>query len=540
MHDLIVSRGSEELICLPLDRERLRVGRAPTNDLAVPEPTVSRHQFELLRADAGWTLVDRSGNGTPVDGKRYTECALEPGARIELGGLVLQLEARADGDTHGATASLGGTDVLAADSPCGAALGLHGRDGDRTIDRRLSGKVVSIGSDPGNDLVLEDTFVSAFHCRLAQRSGAWFVTDLGSTNGTRLDGVEVGEAKLAAGAVLQVGQVRLEVRDRAPADEEADGFCGIISQDPAMRPVFELIGRAAPTDETVLVTGESGSGKELVASALHQLSQRKAAELIPLNCSAITKDLLESELFGHEKGAFTGAQVRRKGLFEEADGGTLLLDEIGELALDLQAKLLRVLESGEIRPVGANLARRVDTRVLAATHRSLPELVRAGDFREDLFYRINVIEIALPPLRARPADIPLLAQHFLALATRRSSPRSLSQAALDKLAGYRFPGNVRELKHTITRAAILSTAAEIGPEHLVFNPPSLADRVAEGQVYKRGKTLREVEIDTVRQALQANDYNQKAAARELGIARSTLIHKIEKYDLASFIKDALS
>jgi len=478
-------------------------------------------------------MLDRSGKGTPVDGQRYGECELEPGARIQLGALVLMLEPRAEADEHGATASLGGTDVLVQGRPMATELSLVGQAGEQRIHRKLTGKVIGLGSDPANDIVLADGFVSAFHCRLARRAEAWFVTDLGSTNGTRLDGVALGEARLEPGALLQVGQVLLEVRGPADDADQAADFCGMVGRDPIMRPVFELIERAAPTDETVLITGESGSGKELVAGALHRLSSRRQAELIPLNCSAITKDLLESELFGHEKGAFTGAQMRRKGLFEAADGGTLLLDEIGELALDLQAKLLRVLESGEIRPVGANRTRKIDTRVLAATNRSLPERVRSGDFREDLFYRINVIEIRLPPLRERPGDIRVLAEHFLGQATRRTGRRSLSPAAHEKLAGYRFPGNVRELKHTITRAAILSSAAEIGPEHLTFNPPSLADRVAEGKTYRRGKTLRELEIDAVRQALESNDHNQKAAARQLGIARSTLIHKIEKYGLAS-------
>ena len=529
MHELVVSRGSAELVTLPLEGQSFRVGRAPTNDLAVPEPTVSRHQFELLATAGGWRLADRSGHGTMIDGKRYTEMVLQPGARVDLGTLALTLrEQPAGAPQH--TASLGGTDVQSPAAAAAERLELVGQLEDRPVRLELTGGVVTIGSDPANDLVLSDGFISAFHCRLVQRDGGWTVIDLKSTNGTWLNGVRVTEARLEPNVSLKLGGLRLQVRPLR-TEAPAAGFCGMVSADSAMRPVFELIERAAASDETVLITGESGSGKELVAEALHRLSPRAGAALIPLNCSAITKDLLESELFGHEKGAFTGAHQRRRGLFEEADGGTLLLDEIGELALDLQAKLLRVLESGEIRPVGANRAARVDTRVLAATHRSLPDRVRNGEFREDLYYRINVIEIALPPLRERPADIPLLAEHFLAQATGRTRERRLSQPAMQRLTAYRFPGNVRELKHTITRAAILCPDDVIGPEHLTFRPPSLADRVAESQVYRLGKTLREVEIEAVRAALAATGYNQKAAARELGIARSTLIHKLEKYGI---------
>ncbi len=530
--ELVVCRGAEELVALPLDRDSFRMGRAPTNDLAVPEPTVSRHQCEIVRDTVGWRLLDRSGKGTGVDGKLYKETRLEPGARIDFGALAVVLRERPEDALPVHTVSLGGTDVMHSDQAGLVGLRLSGRVGNKHVRTRLKSPVLSIGSDPGNDLVIDDSFVSGYHCRIYRRKDAWFVTDLGSTNGTRVNGVEVGEARLEPGALLQMGRVNMTVE--AAGGERSIGFHGIVSEDPAMKPVFELIERAAPTDETVLITGESGSGKELVAQALHRLSRRASRTLIPLNCSAISKDLLESELFGHEKGAFTGAHSKRKGLFEEADGGTLFLDEIGELALDLQAKLLRVLENGEIRPVGSNVPMRVDTRVLAATHRSLPERVRQGEFREDLFYRINVIEIGLPPLRKRPADVPMLAVHFLESATSRTSrtsPRKLSEAALDHLSKYRFPGNVRELKNMITRAAILCPEEVIEPEHLTFAPPTLADRVAEQRIYRKGKTLREVEIETVRQALVANDFNQKAAARVLGIARSTLIHKMEKYGI---------
>jgi DNA-binding NtrC family response regulator len=410
--------------------------------------------------------------------------------------------------------------------PAGAGLMLVGED----VRFKMKGSTINIGSDPGCEVTIKDKFTSAFHCRLFRKGKAWLVTDLESTNGTFINDVKITEAELTPGATLTVGRVRLRVEEKDREQEQAGQF-GIVSEDPAMQEVFEMIRRAAPTDETVLVTGESGSGKELVARAIHTQSRRASRPMVALNCSAITRDLMESELFGHEKGAFTGAQSQRKGLFEEADSGTLFLDEIGELALDLQAKLLRTLENGEVRRVGSNTPIRVDVRVIAATHRSLPKRVQEGEFREDLFYRINVIEIPLPPLRDRPKDIPVLADYFLKQTTSSVGERNLDESAIERLSKYRFPGNVRELKHAITRAAIMCPEETIKADHLAFSPPTLADRVAEREIYLKGKTLREVEMDTIRQALKAHDGNQKAAASVLGIARSTLITKMEKYNI---------
>ncbi|MBN2494791.1 MAG: sigma 54-interacting transcriptional regulator [Deltaproteobacteria bacterium] len=534
--ELVVLRGSQELVTLPLDRDAFRIGRAGTNDLAVPEPTVSRMQCEIRRTDGRLLLVDTSGNGTEVDGKRRTEVEIGPGSRIGFGALTVTLRSRPEAPVAETTLSSGQrTDVLPA------AFAAHPPGGlflvSRDERRKLKADSLTLGADKGNDWPVDDPYASSFHCRLVRKpeDGSWHVLDLDSTNGTFINGVQVGEARLEPGSVLRIGQAEF----RLETEQGEVGFCGIVSESPAMERVFDLIRRAAPTDETVLITGESGSGKELVARALHALSRRASHLLVPLNCSAVTKNLLESELFGHEKGAFTGASVRRKGLFEQAHGGTLFLDEIGELVPDLQAKLLRVLENGEVRPVGSDQPRHVDTRVLAATHRSLPEQVQTGAFREDLYYRICVIEIRIPPLRERPQDIPLLARFFLDQSTRQTGARRFSDAAIDRMSSYRFPGNVRELKHAVTRAAIMSTAELIEADDLSFAPPTLADRVAESKIYRPGKTLRDVEIETIRQAMQANDFNQKAAARDLGIARSTLHQKIDRYKIPRGRSDEL-
>jgi DNA-binding NtrC family response regulator len=536
MLELVVSRGGKDLIVVPLERASFRIGRSQTNDLAVPDTSVSRQQCQIEIRDSQAWLLDRSGKGTIVDGKRCKEAPLAPGAKLEFGSLQVILRERREGESPSFTAAGGVTESMPL-SKQSDELWLTGAIGKKPLRMALRG-MLSIGSESANDVVIKDSFVSGFHCHIYQKSEAWFITDLDSTNGTLVNNVRVGEARLDPGCELKIGRVRLQIEGSNKTLDPV-GLGAMQSVDPNMKPIFELIRRAAPSDETVLITGESGTGKELAARELHRLSRRADKPLLPLNCSALTKELLESELFGHEKGAFTGAQTRRTGLFEEADGGTLFLDEIGELPFEFQAKLLRVLENGEVRSVGSNVTRRVDVRVIAATHRDLKSRIAAGEFREDLFYRICVIEINLPALRERPADIPLLGNIFLSQATREIGKRSLHPQAIKQLSRYRFPGNIRELKNIITRAAILCPGEEIKPDHLSFNPPTLAERISERRIYQQGKTLREVEIEAIRQALAANGCNHSGAAKALGIARSTFMLKIEKYqaelaDLLSF------
>jgi transcriptional regulator with GAF, ATPase, and Fis domain len=245
-----------------------------------------------------------------------------------------------------------------------------------------------------------------------------------------------------------------------------------------MAQVLDLVRRVAPTDATVLIHGESGSGKEVIAKAIHHASPRARGSFVAINCAALPETLLESELFGHVKGAFTGAATNKKGLFEEAHGGTLLLDEIGEMPPSLQAKLLRTLQSGEIRPVGSTHAITIDARVLAATNRDLAQMIRQGGFREDLFYRLNVIPVTLPPLRERREDIPLLAEHFLArFAERQNRVLRLSPATMERLLRYPWPGNVRELENAMERGAILAQADTIEPDDL---PPHVTASLTLG------------------------------------------------------------
>jgi DNA-binding NtrC family response regulator len=312
---------------------------------------------------------------------------------------------------------------------------------------------------------------------------------------------------------------------------------GLIVESAAMRQALALVTRVAEHNTTVLITGESGTGKEVVARAIHRASPRGAKAFVGINCAAIPEALLESELFGHVRGAFTGASADKTGLFEAANGGTILLDEIGELPLGLQAKLLRVLQENEIRRVGDQKTRRVDARVLAATARDLEAEVRGGRFREDLFYRIHVVVIALPPLREREDDIAPLSRHFAArLAQRLGRPLALSDDAITWLEQQPWPGNVRELENAIERAAVLTNHEILSPAD--FRSEPLLSPISQelGEKGEGRGTLREAvedaERDAIIAALKATDGNRRAAAQRLGVSLRTLFYKIERFGIS--------
>jgi two-component system NtrC family response regulator len=318
---------------------------------------------------------------------------------------------------------------------------------------------------------------------------------------------------------------RLERENESLRDSLNDRFrfASIIGLSPAMGAVFDALRKIAPTDATVLITGESGTGKELVAKALHYNSPRRAQRLVTVNCAAIPHELLESELFGHVRGAFTGAVRDKVGKFEQADGGSLFLDEIGSMPVTLQAKLLRALQEREIERVGDEKTIEVDVRVIAATNRSLPALIGQGQFREDLYYRLNVVPIRLPALRERTGDIPLLAKHFIA---RFASEARVSRAALDALASYRWPGNVRELENFCERIVLMRSGSTIDEAHVQQHLAALAGDAAPSTA-----TLREIERAAVLDALRSTGWNQSRAARRLGVPRHILLYRMKKYDI---------
>lgn len=315
--------------------------------------------------------------------------------------------------------------------------------------------------------------------------------------------------------------------------EAVQGKCDLIGDTPGMQRVKKLIQKIAPSESTVLVLGETGTGKELVAKRVHDFSERAEAPFVAVNCGALPENLVESEFFGHKKGAFTGADTHRKGLFEVANGGTLFLDELGELDKSMQVKLLRFLESGEVRRVGENEAFTVDVRVVCATNRDLQEMVTEGTFREDLFFRVNTFEIHLPPLRERREDIPELARFLIARHLRRPSvPEDFIAAdALEVLKQHTWSGNVRELANALEHAVILSDGHTIKAEDLPDSVLKAAGSVQEASVQfgEQPRTLREMEMEMIYHVLEKHDGDKPKTARELGIALKTLYNKLNQY-----------
>jgi DNA-binding NtrC family response regulator len=441
---------------------------------------------------------------------------------------------------------------------------------------------IRIGSMEDNDVVLGDDTVSRYHCRIAQEDNGYVLLDQRSTNGTFINKVRIREAFLKPGSIVSVGQSQLRFNAREEEVEivpsRADRCAGLIGGNARMREIYSIIEKIAPTATTVVIDGETGTGKEVVAQAIHSLSPRKPNELVVFDCGAVPPNLIESELFGHEKGSFTGAVMTRQGLFEQADGGTLFLDELGELPLDLQPKLLRALEQREVRRVGSAKASKVDVRIIAATNRNLEDEVRAGRFRQDLFYRLSVVRLHLPALRNRADDIPLLIQHFLdhgAFNRKPNAPsvRGVARDALVALQTYPWPGNVRELVNVVERAvsfcdtdtielsdlpdyvrAAKAPARESSqPRRATTAPPSSTtggsptvsmnpnapapappeELLAEGVTFKDAKErwVASFERDYILQLLRRNGGNISHAARAADIDRKYFRKLMKKYDI---------
>lgn len=335
--------------------------------------------------------------------------------------------------------------------------------------------------------------------------------------------------KQSAGAIKRVTHHEEEIRELRGRIEPSAEFYGLVGKDPRMQVIYKLIEDVAPTDASVLIQGESGTGKELVARAIHQLSERRDQPFMVINCSAFPATLLESELFGHEKGAFTGALRQKPGRFEQADGGTVFLDEIGEIPASAQIRLLRVLQSRKFERLGGEKTLSVNIRILAATHKNLLNEVKKGHFREDLFYRLNVIPIELPPLRLRKNDIPLLSVHFLKLYADKQSKSidEFSSEAIRSLLNYTWPGNVRELENTIEYAIVVAKDHRIEVTDL---PVAILE--FDGKKQGAGKTIAKNEAFLLKEALEECGWNKTETAARLGISRSTLYEKLKKYKIA--------
>ncbi|HLV67553.1 MAG TPA: sigma 54-interacting transcriptional regulator [Polyangiaceae bacterium] len=406
------------------------------------------------------------------------------------------------------------------------------------------GERLTVGKASDNDLVLPDDTVSRHHCVLERRADGIVVRDLGSTNHTRVGRTAVSQATLEPGATLTIGNVELLLRaepNRAQIlPSEAPRFGDVVGPSLAMRTIFGLLERIAPTDACVLIEGETGTGKDVLARAIHDKSLHHEHEFLVVDCGAISYNLIESELFGHERGAYTGAVNTRQGAFELAGRGTVFLDEVGELPLDVQPKLLRVLETGEFRRVGGNKMLRTEARIIAATKRNLREEVERGKFREDLYFRLSVVPVTVPPLRQRREDIPALVERFLEQARRRvpaAKEIALSRETIAALSAHDWPGNVRELRNVLDRAIYVAAAGGDREVRLVDMPVSAGAAGALPPPYPAfvpEKSYREIrtefESDFERRyvswLLDRHSGNISAAAREAKMDRKHL------YDLA--------
>jgi transcriptional regulator with GAF, ATPase, and Fis domain len=404
-----------------------------------------------------------------------------------------------------------------------------------------------LGAGPGSDLLLADPTVSSVHAEIVATPQGFRIRDLGSTNGTSVGGVRILEAFLDDGAVVKLGEVELCFRlgkDKVSLPiSEATELHGAVGTSPAMRAIFSRIDRVGKTDATVLIHGETGTGKEVVAWSIYEASKRADKPFVVVDCGSIAPTLIESELFGHEKGSFTGAHQRRLGAFERANGGTLFLDELGELSLELQPKLLRALERREVQRVGGDRPVTTDVRIIAATNRDLRSMVARGEFREDLYYRLAVVTLELPPLRERKEDVPVLVDHFL---TGMGIDRSaLPPGAMERFLEHPWPGNARELKNAVERAVVLGETRFLGADtpSAPATPAASAGAAGEEGIgtytvnttepYKdqKAKVTADFEERYSRLLMKAHQGNVSAAARVAGIDRMSLHKILARYGL---------
>ncbi len=532
MPQLHFHEGGSDLFVHVLRSGRTVLGRSDHCDVALPSDAISRVHCIVEERRDGWWLVDRSRHGTHVNGTAVEALQLKPDDEITLGPYRARFSVDRPDVLQSPTATAPAQpaiheELVQVDTDGVAALMAHLRitKGPRhgelvqlvSARTRVGGPGATVQLDnelPGTALTVR---VVRGRPMIEPGEGAAF-----------LAGERVREVTPAMpGEEVRIGEHAFVIELNAvhEASAERDVFGDMVGNTSIMRRLFGVLQRVASHEAPVLLTGESGTGKELAARGLHDLGGRCAGQFVAVNCAAIAENLVESQLFGHERGAFTGATERTDGAFQRAAGGTLFLDEIGEMRLDLQAKLLRALESGEVRRVGGSGPEFPDVRLVAATNRHLPQMVQQGAFRQDLYFRLAVLTVRLPPLRERSNDIPALAQTLL----RRHHPGArLSERASSALCGYPWPGNVRELRNVLTRAVVMG-GPEIGASDLEFNPWSF-DAAPEAEPEPRN-TLRDRERALLADVLRECEGNRTHAARKLGIPRSSLLYRLNKHGL---------
>ena len=514
----------------PMEGALMTIGQNPECDLCVPQEGIGAIHC-VLQWNGKILGIKPQAAGVVINGEQVNEnTRLAVGDRLTLGTLigVVRFET-IPGLTQG-----GQTRTLVPEN-LGKRSDLIVRFPEAFPGKSwpLTEQGLTMGASPTNDIVLEDPYVSSFHARVFMSAGRPMIEDVGSRNGVFVGNQKVHSAEATAGIQIKVGQTILVVAEQVVQTGKAPGGRSagqMIGKSEAVENLRKLLRRVAASDIPILLTGETGTGKEVAAILVAELSPRAAKPLIVLNCGALSRELVESELFGHEKGAFTGANSKKVGAFEAANGGTLFLDEIGELLLEMQPKLLRALENSEVRRLGSPTSFYVDVRIIAATNRKLEEEVAAGRFREDLLHRLNIVTVELPPLRRRPADIPDLAAHFIASFSPPGAQVGIDDASLAKLSEHVWPGNIRELRNTLQRAVLMRAGDHVGVDDITFAPSSVEHRAAVSEGVS-DRTLAEVEKEAITAALIRFKGNKRLAADALGVSRSTVHRKSEEYGI---------
>jgi DNA-binding NtrC family response regulator len=544
MGKLAIFLGSLPVLAVEIGEKTTRLGRSTQNDIVLPLPDVADFHAEMFATGDRCEIRALARESVRSQGRPVARAILSSGEHVALGGYHLQwLTGDSDQGPSASVADLvsarahGTKPLEAASERLPRATGVEVLEGEEQGSAiELVAAVTMVGRSLDCDLVLTDAAASWRHCSLELTREGVRVRDLDSHNGTFLDGRRIESALAGAGAKIQIGEttLRLTGETEPGAPEATSGLAELVGGSSPMLELYGLIREAAASRLPVFISGETGTGKELVARAIHSLGLRSAGPFVPVNCAAIPREMLEDELFGHVKGAFTGATSDRPGALERANAGTVFLDEVGELALDLQAKLLRVLEDQEIPRLGGDSVQG-DFRVVAATNRDLDEAATDEKFRQDLYFRLAVLQIRVPPLRDRLEDLPDLTRHFLDQAEVRegipgAADVALGHQAMDRLRQHTWPGNVRELKNLVLRALVAAKGGPVGLE--------LVDRLLSESVLRpadraaAATSLEEMEQEAIRKALQDCNGQRRAAARRLGIAESTLYDKIRKYGLA--------
>jgi len=536
MYNLVFHRANQPVLRHELKGDLISIGRDPSSDIQLLEGDISRTHAVIVWNSGGYSIIDKSTNGTLVNGNLIESHRLQPDDIVKIGDWNITFKANTDEQARKTIIKdISPTKVLKYEAKKKelltetmelTAVPPQGSKKTYTV------KNASIGTADSNDIVIStDPYLSSRHCQIKSTDEGFVLEDINSTNGTFIDDRKIKTAVLSKKCEFTAGRTLFRVQIKQHSEKikptKVTSLGEIIGGSNTMREIFSLIEKIAASDAAICVVGESGTGKELIARYIHEASDRGTKPFVALNCGAIPANLIESELFGHEKGSFTSATSQHNGVFEQANSGTLFLDEIGEMPPELQTRLLRVLETREIRRVGGQEDVPVNVRIITATNRDLKKLVSDELFREDLFYRLYVVPVEIPPLRERKEDIPLLVKHFAKNFSVDDKPKAFSKEALKSLCEYNWPGNVRELKNAVQRAILVSTEPQISEKDIIFSSVRKEKEPDDGVI----KSLEEQERDSILKLLKITNGNASETARKLGVSRTTLNSMIKKWGI---------